>query len=50
MAVQAAEVAPVREVPDDDHWSASGLRIPHPEMGDTLHHVEHALADERVIW
>ena len=49
MAVQAVEVASVGEVPDNSYWSASGLWIPYSEIGNSLHHAEHAFTDKRVF-
>ena len=49
MAVQAVEVAPIRYVPDDRDRSAAWLGIPYAEVGDPLHHAEHALTGEPVF-
>lgn len=49
MAVETVEVAPVCEVPDNGYRSACGLWMPYPEIGDSLHHAEHAFADEWVL-
>jgi hypothetical protein len=46
MAVQTIEVASVSEIPDDGYWGAGGLRIPYSKIGNTLHHTEHALANQ----
>jgi len=49
MTVQAVEVTSVREVPDNGYWSAGGLGIPYSEIGNSLHHAQHAFTDKRVV-
>ena len=48
MTVQAVEIAPVGEVPDNSYWSAGGLGVPHSEIGNSFDYAQHAFADQRV--
>jgi len=49
MAVQAAEVTPISEVPDNSYRSASWLWISHSEIGNSFDDTEHTSTDERVL-
>ena len=46
MAVEAAEIAAVREAPDNNDWNSCWLRRPDTEVANTSNNVEHTFANE----
>jgi hypothetical protein len=49
MTMQAVEVAPVSEIPNNGYRSTCWLRIFDSEVRDALNHTEHAPANKRVF-
>ena len=49
MTVEAIEIAPVGEVPNNSHWNAGRLWILDAKVANSLHYTEHTFADKRII-